>query len=91
MSIQPNPVRSPGTPSSRSNITTRSLERDFDAELALDADEVADEGIKNDAIHFVLLAEFDIDAGATLAHQYPYPTGTDEQYVSLRITLADAL
>jgi uncharacterized 2Fe-2S/4Fe-4S cluster protein (DUF4445 family) len=34
---------------------------------------------KEDAVHFCLLAEFDIDAGATLAHQYPYPTGTDEQ------------
>jgi hypothetical protein len=32
-----------------------------------------------DSVHFVLLAEFDIDAGATLSHQYPYPTGTDEQ------------
>ena len=31
-----------------------------------------------DAVHFCLLAEFDIDAGATLAYQYPYPTGTDE-------------
>ncbi|WVO14083.1 hypothetical protein L204_101711 [Cryptococcus depauperatus] len=31
-----------------------------------------------DSVHFCLLAEFDIDAGATLAHQYPYPTGTDE-------------
>ncbi|RSH89393.1 hypothetical protein EHS25_002505 [Saitozyma podzolica] len=31
-----------------------------------------------DSVHFVLLAEFDIDAGATLSHQYPYPTGTDE-------------
>lgn len=30
---------------------------------------------------FVLLAEFDIDQGSTLAHQYPFPTGTDEQLV----------
>jgi hypothetical protein len=30
-------------------------------------------------VKFVLLAEFDIDAGATLAQQYPFPTGTDEQ------------
>ena len=34
---------------------------------------------EDEAVHFCLLAEFDIDAGATLAHQYPYPTGTDEQ------------
>ena len=32
-----------------------------------------------EAVQYVLLAEFDIDAGATLAHQYPYPTGTEEQ------------
>jgi hypothetical protein len=32
-----------------------------------------------DACHLCLLAEFDIDQGATLAYQYPYPTGTDEQ------------
>lgn len=46
---------------------------DFDADLA-----DVEHG-KEDAVHFCLLAEFDIDAGATLAHQYPYPTGTDEQ------------
>lgn len=40
----------------------------------LDTDLVTEEPIK-----FVLLAEFDIDQGATLAYQYPYPTGTDEQ------------
>lgn len=34
---------------------------------------------EENGVHFCLLAEFDIDAGATLAHQYPYPTGTDEQ------------
>lgn len=31
---------------------------------------------------FCLLAEFDIDKGATLSHQYPEPTGHDDQYVS---------
>jgi hypothetical protein len=38
-------------------------------------------GLEGDgeAVHFVLLAEFDIDLGSTMAHQYPYPTGTDEQ------------
>lgn len=67
-------------------------ERDFDSELGLigdagdiDYDGQGDitveeaEGRQEDAVHFCLLAEFDIDAGATLAHQYPYPTGTDEQ------------
>lgn len=45
----------------------------------------ADEGVyktrgnEDSGVHFCLLAEFDLDAGATLAHQYPYPTGTDEQ------------
>lgn len=34
---------------------------------------------EDEAVHFCLLAEFDIDAGATLADQYPHPTGTDEQ------------
>lgn len=29
---------------------------------------------------FILLAEFDIDQGSVLSHQYPYPTGVDEQY-----------
>jgi hypothetical protein len=32
-------------------------------------------------VDYVLLAEFDIDQGSTLKHQYPAPTGTDEQYV----------
>lgn len=27
---------------------------------------------------YILLAEFDIDTGSTLRHQYPCPTGTDE-------------
>ena len=56
-----------------------STERDPDSDLAHDPMEMnidADES--EEAVHFVLLAEFDIDAGATLAHQYPYPTGTDE-------------
>jgi hypothetical protein len=30
-------------------------------------------------VSFVLLAEFDINQGSVLAHQYPYPTGIDEQ------------
>lgn len=30
-------------------------------------------------VQFILLAEFDIDQGSVLSHQYPFPTGTDEQ------------
>lgn len=37
-----------------------------------------DEMMQEEAAKFVLLAEFDIDQGATLTHQYPFPTGTDE-------------
>lgn len=48
-------------------------EHDFESDVAEDGPP------KDEAVHFCLLAEFDIDAGATLAHQYPYPTGTDEQ------------
>jgi hypothetical protein len=36
-------------------------------------------GDQEDLIRKVLLAEFDIDQGATLSLQYPSPTGTDEQ------------
>lgn len=53
------------------------MENDFEKAIS-DVEEDASED-KEDAVHFCLLAEFDIDAGATLAHQYPYPTGTDEQ------------
>lgn len=59
-------------------IETTGVKNDgrFEAELSrLDAPEPP----KEDNVHFCLLAEFDIDAGATLSHQYPYPTGTDEQ------------
>ncbi|CAG8744418.1 14195_t:CDS:2, partial [Dentiscutata heterogama] len=30
----------------------------------------------------ILLAEFDIDKGSSLAHQYPEPTGTDEHLLA---------
>lgn len=30
-------------------------------------------------VQFILLAEFDIDQGSVLSHEYPFPTGTDEQ------------
>lgn len=33
-------------------------------------------------VSHILLAEFDIDRGSSLTHQYPEPTGTDEQYVT---------
>lgn len=38
-------------------------------------------GLGHDSQHvsFILLAEFDIDQGSILSHQYPYPTGMDEQ------------
>jgi hypothetical protein len=52
-------------------------EKDFEKAIAASDDSEP----KEDAVQFCLLAEFDIDAGATLAHQYPYPTGTDEQCV----------
>lgn len=38
-----------------------------------------DTDVVEEPVKFVLLAEFDIDQGATLTHQYPFPTGTDEQ------------
>jgi hypothetical protein len=31
-----------------------------------------------DHVTHILLAEFDIDRGSSLAHQYPEATGTDE-------------
>jgi hypothetical protein len=30
-------------------------------------------------VQYILLAEFDIDKGASLKYQYPTQTGTDEQ------------
>jgi hypothetical protein len=30
-------------------------------------------------VQYILLAEFDIDKGASLKYQYPNDTGTDEQ------------
>lgn len=71
----------PPTPSARSHKTTHSTERDFESEFGhdLDFDTAESQNGNEDAVHFVLLAEFDIDTGATLSNQYPYPTGTDEQ------------
>ena len=35
-------------------------------------------------VSFVLLAEFDIDQGSILSHQYPYPTGINDGYDALK-------
>ncbi|KAE8540973.1 hypothetical protein D1P53_002326 [Cryptococcus gattii VGV] len=65
-------------PQTQSNTTSDPVKRGLD----LTQEDMGLEGTidapNEDAVHFCLLAEFDIDAGATLAHQYPYPTGTDE-------------
>jgi hypothetical protein len=71
-------INSYAPPTPAKSIFTGASELDFDENFG-DAEHPAQDG--EDAVHFVLLAEFDIDAGATLTHQYPYPTGTDEQYV----------
>ncbi|WVR06325.1 hypothetical protein IAU60_003356 [Kwoniella sp. DSM 27419] len=79
-------VPPPRTPSAKSNFTVASTERDFESELGHDLgvgpsaeyEAAEEENNQEEAVHFCLLAEFDIDAGATLAYQYPYPTGTDE-------------
>jgi hypothetical protein len=79
-SISPGSLQPPLS-STRSTFSQNSYtERDFDTEIVADlTDQVLNDNDGEEAVHFVLLAEFDIDAGATLAHQYPYPTGTDEQ------------
>jgi hypothetical protein len=51
-------------------------EGEMEADMGMN---MAEDG--GEAVHFCLLAEFDIDAGATLSDQYPHPTGTDEQSV----------
>jgi hypothetical protein len=33
----------------------------------------------NNHVEYILLAEFDIDKGASLKYQFPAETGTDEQ------------
>ncbi|KAE8205096.1 hypothetical protein CF328_g691, partial [Tilletia controversa] len=38
--------------------------------------------LRNKHCHFVLLAEFDIDRGSTLAHQYPSPIGHDDHILA---------
>jgi hypothetical protein len=79
----------PPTPSAKSHRTfaSVSIDRDYASEMGATEHEAygdADMGMNmaddaGEAVHFCLLAEFDIDAGATLSDQYPHPTGTDEQ------------
>ncbi|KAJ2864463.1 hypothetical protein GGH94_002915 [Coemansia aciculifera] len=38
-------------------------------------------------VEYILLAEFDIDRGAILKHQYPRPTGADDSYVEKQAEL----
>ncbi|KAI8326422.1 docking domain of Afi1 for Arf3 in vesicle trafficking-domain-containing protein, partial [Choanephora cucurbitarum] len=38
--------------------------------------------VNNDHVQYILLAEFDIDKGASLTYQYPDETGTDEHVLS---------
>lgn len=72
----------PPTPSSKSHRTYPSeqygSEYDLQSTVYTDMD-IEMEELEGEAVHFCLLAEFDIDAGATLTDQYPHPTGTDEQ------------
>jgi len=75
------PSRQPPTPSAKSHrtFTSESIAfTDLDLDKEMEVDEMELE-IGGEAVHFCLLAEFDIDAGATLTDQYPHPTGTDEQ------------
>jgi len=54
--------------------------RNFESEFAELATECGGEDDEHqNHVHFVLAAEFNIDKGATLTHQYPFPTGTNEQ------------
>jgi hypothetical protein len=78
----------PNTPSAKSHRTFQSEDYRVPSEFGFTTEENADmdvdmsmttEELGGEAVHFCLLAEFDIDAGATLTDQYPHPTGTDEQ------------
>jgi hypothetical protein len=76
----------PPTPSSKSHRTYPSeqyrygSEYDHEHQSTVYTDmDIEMEELEGEAVHFCLLAEFDIDAGATLTDQYPHPTGTDEQ------------
>jgi hypothetical protein len=54
--------------------------RNFESEFAeLSTEWGGQDDEHQNHVHFVLAAEFNIDKGATLTHQYPFPTGTNEQ------------
>lgn len=83
------PQQAPPTPSAKSHRTYASEQyseyehqpsvyTDMESGTQIDMDLEMEE-LEGEAVHFCLLAEFDIDAGATLTDQYPHPTGTDEQ------------
>ncbi|KAJ2696446.1 hypothetical protein FB645_006198 [Coemansia sp. IMI 203386] len=42
----------------------------------------ADAGAQQRNVEYILLAEFDIDRGAILKHQYPRPTGADDSHLA---------
>ncbi|WVQ71892.1 hypothetical protein IAR50_001434 [Cryptococcus sp. DSM 104548] len=77
MSLPSSSSLPPRTPSKASQERKSDLSRDD----SIDLDAIAPEP-EEEAVHFCLLAEFDIDAGATLAYQYPYPMGTDEHQLA---------
>lgn len=85
---QSHPQAQPPTPSAKSHRTYASehydseYEHEHQASIIMDPSidmDIEMEELEGEAVHFCLLAEFDIDAGATLTDQYPHPTGTDEQ------------
>ncbi|KAJ1887164.1 hypothetical protein LPJ81_006571, partial [Coemansia sp. IMI 209127] len=43
---------------------------------------VDEDGMEQRNVEYILLAEFDIDRGAILKHQYPRPTGADDSHLA---------
>lgn len=81
--LEPTPYHTPFTrhessPEDRAESSAGRAKVDA-AEIDRAYDEDIQEVREDEAVHFVLLAEFDIDLGSTISQQYPYPTGTDEQ------------
>jgi hypothetical protein len=73
-------LRIPKTSSNTTNsASTSAAGRGTKISTRLQQHERQDTDVVEEPVKFVLLAEFDIDQGATLTHQYPFPTGTDEQ------------
>ncbi|KAG7553659.1 hypothetical protein FFLO_02944 [Filobasidium floriforme] len=73
------PLRIPKTSSNTTNsVSTSAGGRGAKISTRLQQHERQDTDVVEEPVKFVLLAEFDIDQGATLTHQYPFPTGTDE-------------